>query len=504
MDKTRARVDPHRLAVYQHQLNEKLTHENELLKEQCDALLHIIRSHNLPLDTDESSTAESARSMRSARAREDSEEVPLLQERVRVLEHTVEAQREEIRTARGSMPTGVGDGRRTSQGARYDHTRALHPVDVSIASRSLLSDDADAVASELHSLQDTVRALTAELHGVRTEMDAARARAEDMQQNRRRVEEQLAAADARLRDAETDAVEKTEVMRQAREQYLDTSHSSEAHREGELARLRAALSAAQAQASAAHLRHAQLVQQQAQLEAHLQTTTERAERATAAADAARAAQRACEGDMDRHIGQMEAMRAALADALSEKDHLSDERVQIMEQLHMFEQHLRQVRMETEQYGADLHALRNEKREWLAREAQELATRGVAEQQRAAPEPTGPGRDRHEAAARTPHDLDALVATALDAVRPALQLLQAQRARDAGRVRALLFQKAYLTRTLAAQEWLYGRLCGYLHGLSPVFAHGASRPLRPRVSRFRAAAAAVRFVLRAQRAASSVE
>ena len=137
----------------------------------------------------------------------------------------------------------------------------------------------------------------------------------------------------------------------------------------------------------------------------------------------------------------------------------------MEQLNVFEQRLRDVRTETEQYGSDLRALQ-QKEDMLAMRARQM----------------------DEECARL---LLKYMADVLSEWQPRLDGLKEQ-------CRALIFQKAYLSRALHSQTWLADRVRLHMHILAPTLRRYVPgyEPWPPRKRRsWRAAVRAVQFVIR---------
>ena len=142
-----------------------------------------------------------------------------------------------------------------------------------------------------------------------------------------------------------------------------------------------------------------------------------------------------------------------------------ERREIMEQLNVFEQRLRDVRTETEQYGSDLRALQ-QKEDMLAMRARQM----------------------DEECARL---VRKYMADVLSEWQPRLDALKEQ-------CRALIFQKAYLSRALRSQTWLADRVRLHMHKLAPTLGRYVPgyEPWPPRKKRsWRAAVRAVQFVMR---------
>lgn len=180
---------------------------------------------------------------------------------------------------------------------------------------------------------------------------------------------------------------------------------------------------------------------------------------------ARESRAAAEAQLDAQLAQVEELQRALAQRNEviarlhgDKDRLWAERAQIIEQLGVFEAHLRRVRSETEHYGEELRTLR----------AQRQSRRG---------------------------------SDALQHLQPQLRYMRASAEHEAAARHALAFQKTYLTRVAAAHEWLCARLQERLTELAPILDRYGGVPERAAPQRrLRPAALAVLAAARFARAA----
>lgn len=355
------------------------------------------------------------------------------------------------------------------------HDQAIDALRQSMASLSM--DGGSRIANDMEALQQTVRTLTAELHSARTQLDTALSKTTDANASKLRIEAHLAATSEELAQARSHLADRSAQLHGLREQRGDTTATR-----AELLRLERELVHAREQVTAAEAQHEQTQQQQVLLEEQLRLADERAQRALRDADAARRAQSECEAHIDEQLSQLASLRHVLADQETElgqlrgdKDHLWMERRQIMEQLGVFEQHLRDVRSETDQYGSDLRKLQQKKQTMLAEAAQ--------------------WRERES---RTADRIREQVALALRDLAPRLRTLEDEAFRSEEHRRALAFQKLYLARTLRHQEWLYERICTELAVLAPVLRpYGGGTEAPRRVRRWRVVLRAVQFAVRMQ-------
>ncbi|WFD19130.1 hypothetical protein MCAP1_001353 [Malassezia caprae] len=532
-----AHVDPHRLVVYQHKVNERLTQENEMLKAQCEALMQVIERHNMPLGDQDA----------SSKCPETTAEVHALQRHIASLEATVEEQRAQLEQQASAAETSTTEPMepsvlsRTTDTLQTQHEQLLsrvkkalsrgdeavlaslvEPLRVALnqahgvinsmrdfsaehrqaprresvssepswrhstpshgqaidASRhsvaSLSMDGGSRIATDMEALQQTVRTLTTELHSARSQLDAALSKTTDANASKLRIEARLAATAEELAQARSHLADRSAQLHGLREQRGDTTATR-----AELQRLERELDHAREQVTAAEAQHEQTQQQQVLLEEQLRLADERAQRALREADAARRAQSECEAHIDEQLSQLASLRHVMADQETElgqlrgdKDHLWMERRQIMEQLGVFEQHLREVRSETDQYGSDLRKLQQEKQAMLAEAAQ--------------------WRERES---RTGDRIREQVALALRDLAPRLRALEDEAFRSEEHRRALAFQKLYLARTLRHQEWLFERMCTELAALAPVLRpYGGGTEAPRRVRRWRVVLRAVQFAL----------
>ena len=338
--------------------------------------------------------------------------------------------------ASGHTPRSQAAADTSARTPLHASTSSVHAASVSM--------DADEALEELGPLQHHARTLTSELHEARAALDEALAHARDSCVRKARLEEQLAATRTDLGAAQARLDEKAAALR--------TLHTGATP-----PRAAAALRDARADLDAARAQQQHMAQQQRILEEQLERAARRADDAGAAAEHARAARQACEAQLDAHIEQIEGLEHALAlrndevaQLRGEKDHLWDERRAVLAQVHRFEQHLREVRSDTERYGADLAALRGAR----------------------------------DAAAD-----DALAAAAARADTLAERLHIETRRR-----RALVAQKAYVAQALHAHEWLVTQLGTRLTTLAPLLGKYGGAPPPRRRRTLRAAAWAVRAAL----------
>ena len=130
----------------------------------------------------------------------------------------------------------------------------------------------------------------------------------------------------------------------------------------------------------------------------------------------------------------------------------------MDQVHRFELHLREVRADTERYGAELAALQREKQD-------------------------------AQIASSAAHD--ELLISAKRKIRVLLRDLDSETLRN----QALISQKMYVTTALRAHEWLFRQLCTHLKELAPILQRYGATPIPRRTMSFRGVAWAVRAALR---------
>ncbi|WFC95939.1 hypothetical protein MBRA1_002595 [Malassezia brasiliensis] len=550
-------VDPHRLILYQDKLNRQLAEENEALKMQCDVYLQILQAHGLvPSEEDggvetgnDASASQSASVLRDASSSRGASvshrpsmsnessaphgasvskgapapTPPVLQpspaeahlkRRIRDLEAIVDEQHrrlhsappvsaapppppppvpaanaaetdvdwdvlERTRTALQDRHEAVleeaedalasdGDLRTTVAQLRaalnqaHGVINAMHAAhaqsppslraSLSNAPNVSVSMDADEALEELGPLHTKARRLTDELAEARAALDDALADARDANLRRVRLEERLVASQADLEAAQARLDEKAaslHALRSAPASPRDTP----------------AVREAMAQVEAATAQRLHMEQQQHILEEQLARITQQAKDTQLAADHARGTRHALEAQLDAHIEQIEALQHALAlrtDEIAqlrgEKDHLWNERQSIMDQVHRFELHLREVRADTERYGAELAALQREKH---------------SEQDAAA--------EAHDAA--------------LDAAERRARRLRSELRAVSERCEVLVSQKAYVTSSLRAHEWLFRQLSTHLKALAPLLRRYGGVPPPRRRPTLRGAVWAVRAALR---------
>lgn len=528
-----AHVDPHRLVLYQHKVNERLTKENEMLQAQCEELLRVVEQHSSPSDPLDAPRESPVPALQQRIA---SLEATVAEQRAQLEQHTaapppaepvelgllsrtcdtlqsqheqllsrvkkalvrrndselaefVEPLRAALNQAHGvinSMREWATETHATSSLSRHSaseserhstpgHTQAMDALRQSVA--SLSTDGSSRIAMDMEALQQTVRALTAELQAARSQLDEALKKTTDANASKLRIEARLAATAEELAQAQTHLADRSAQLHGLREQRADTTATR-----AELQRLERELAHAQERVTAAEAQHEQTQQQQMLLEEQLRVAGARAARAFQDAEAARQAQSECEAHIDEQLSQLASLRHVLADQETElgqlrgdKDHLWMERRQIMEQLAVFEQHLREVRSETDQYGSDLRKLQQEKQAMLAEAAQWREKESQMGQ-----------RIREQ------------VMLALRDLAPRLRALEDDAFRSEEHRRALVFQKLYLARTLRHQEWLYERLRAELSALAPMLRPYGGIPEAPRrVRRWRVVLRAVQFAVRLQ-------
>lgn len=538
-------VDPHRLIVYQDKLNRQLAEENEALKMQCDVYLQILQAHHLvPTGEDESAegghdasvshgasvshdasvSREPSKDASASRGAPVSKGTPAppppaaqpspaeahLKRRIRDLEAIVDEQHRRLHSAPPApvVPAPAADTpeadddwdvlERTRTALQDRHETVLEEADAAVASdgdlrttvaqlraalnqahgvinamhaahahssRSLrasssssgapnvsVSMDADEALEELGPLHTKARSLTDELTEARAALDDALADARDANLRRVRLEERLATTHADLEAAQARLDEKAASLHALRSAPASPRDS-------------AAVREALAQVEAATAQRLHMEQQQHILEEQLARITHQAKDTQLAAEHARSARHALEAQLDAHIEQIEALQHALAlrtDEIAqlrgEKDHLWDERQAIMDQVHRFELHLREVRADTERYGAELAALQREKH--VERDA---------------------AAEAHDAA--------------LDAAERRARVLRSELRAASERCDVLVSQKAYVTSSLRAHEWLFRQLCTHLKALAPVLRRYGGVPPPRRRPTLRGAVWAVRAALR---------
>lgn len=561
LDTRNPHIDPHRLVLYQNRVNERLAHENDLLKANCDELMHLVEQYRKQLEESRSFDIASERQghadevaqlrgrVAELEASAEQRPEPVLSAERELLEDTTDALQDhhekllqdvsnalaregssplsacvlELRAAlnqahgvinalraqsepdKASASQGQGKERQeqatgeaprvskvsepanessranisasqtfASRTWRHSTPSRTQPIDALRRSVTLVDPDATRITTDLDAVHDAVRTLTAELQSTRHQLDEALAHSAAASAAKLRIEDRLAAAEADWVEAQERLGSKTQHLAELREDYAERSQSLQ--RGAERQRLESELAHAHEDVYEARAQLQLAEQQRALLEEHLRTEAARYEHACKEADEARAAHRAYEQRMDEQVAEIHALRTILEDQdtelgqlRGEKDHLWVERHQIMEQLGRFEQHLREVRAETEQYGAELRALQFEKKHMLAaREAE---------------------REREK------ERLERHVARALDELRPRLYVLEDEVRTGAAVRRDLVAQKAYLSKALHAQEWLYERTCARLEQLAPLLRRFGGYSPRPRASRLRAAVWAVRFAIR---------
>ena len=489
-------IDPKRLMAYQHQMNERLTQENEILKVQCEELMKIMQKHDKQKEEDdraqlvkqieglnaviESQQTDMARIKEEASHDTPSEYDPLLTKiRCALTQGNAEVMHsciKELQEAVPGMDTSVDPDMlrpseslllsRSSSSWRHSTPHRSHAMESlcrSVASMSVVQD-ASRVTTDLKQMQQTVRTLTQELHETRTQLEAALTQSTDANASKLRIEARLASAVDELADVK-ESLDKRHKQCQELESLQQSLPRPDTSLDQSLQKARADL-------AAAHALQQQAQQQQTLLQEHLRLAGERYDRACAEADSARHARMECETQIDEQLLQLHSLQNLLAEQHAElgqlrgeKDHMWMERREIMEQLNVFEQRLRDVRTETEQYGSDLRALQ-QKEDMLAMRARQM----------------------DEECARL---VRKYMADVLSEWQPRLDGLKEQ-------CRALIFQKAYLSRALHSQTWLADRVRLHMHILAPTLRRYVPgyEPWPPRKRRsWRAAVRAVQFVIR---------
>lgn len=487
-------IDPKRLMAYQHQMNERLTQENEILKIQCEELMKMMQKHDKQKDDDDrTSLVKQIEGLNAviesqqtdmARIKEASHDTPFeydslltkirnalternaetmlscikeLEEAVPCMEKSVD--RDMLRPSESFLSRSSSSWRHSTP----HRSHAMESLCRSVASMSI-AQDASRVTTDLKQMQQTVRTLTQELHETRTQLEAALMQSTDANASKLRIEARLASTVDELADVK-ESLEKRLKQCQELESMRRSLPRSDTSLDRSLQKARTDLTTAQALQQQAQ-------QQRTLLEEHLRLAGERYDRACAEADSARHARIECEAQIDEQLLQLHSLQNLLAEQHAElgqlrgeKDHMWMERREIMEQLNVFEQRLRNVRTETEQYGSDLRALQ-QKEDMLAVRARQM----------------------DKECARL---VRKYMADVLSEWQPRLDGLKEQ-------CRALIFQKAYLLRALHSQTWLADRVRFHLHEIAPTLGRYVPgyEPWSPRKKRsWRAAVRAVQFVMR---------
>ncbi|WFD00155.1 hypothetical protein MYAM1_002901 [Malassezia yamatoensis] len=316
-----------------------------------------------------------------------------------------------------------------------------------------ISMDAEEALEELAPLHTKARTLADELVEARAALDDALTKARYSSVRRSQLEEQLEATRYELNDVQQRLKRETasfEDMQQKKNSSVQSSSS---------------LHQVQTQIQAVNTQKLQMERHQQILEEQLDRVVRESEQAQLAAEHARQERHQCEAQLDEQIEQMEALQQALAlrndeivQLRGEKDDLWGERQTILDQVHRFELHLREVRADTERYGAELAALQREKQD-------------------------------AQIASSAAHD--ELLMSAKRKIRVLLKDLDSETLRS----QALISQKIYVTTALRAHEWLFRQLCTHLKELAPILQRYGATPFYQRTTSFRSVAWAVRAALR---------
>lgn len=527
-------VDPARLVVYQDKLNKQLAAENEALKSQCDALFHIIQTHEIDVDhsalpLDVSQHSERAPATPAPQPMSSPAEAHL-KRRIRDLEAIVDAQQQRLQAPPAPCASDALLDR-TTDTLQDRHESMLEDVE-----RALASGEA------LDACVDKLRHALNQAHGV---INAMRERPAPVPRARAAPDASHTPHDAS--HTPHDAGHTHDASRSAFGSSLPFGHSLRASVSQracvsmdadealeELAPLQATVHALTDELQSARSALDEAMQRsrdssvrKIRLEEQLAATHDELERAHAKLEAkTKAMHEVHEASLDRPT-----LQAALAQAQA------DVRAAEMQQLQREQQHRvlgEQLRIATERYAqANEHAdaardarhaceaeldarieqmealqsalalkndevaqLRGEKDHLWDERREIMAQVHHFEQHlrevRSDTEQYGADLRRLQDERRT--HADAVRAEVLALAKPRLAALRAELEQERRRSRALVGQKAYLGETLRAHEWLYERLCTQFTHLAPVLRkYGA--PPRPRTLRFRAVAWAVRAALR---------
>ena len=489
-------IDPQRLINYQHQVNERLTQENEMLKMQCEELMKILQKRDESVNKDRSMLMKRIHDLESA-AQKQSEEhaahesslidtpsehnafIQKVQHALSV--HDVQALQECVTELQTHIPqnnVSHPDSSRPNSSFMHSHSNAswrhstpsrvqtMESLRRSITSAST-TRDVSSVASDLRNLQTTVRSLTEELHGARVQLDTALSQSSEANASKLRIETRLASTIDELEQVKLHLQQRSEQCKELEAMRREIPQTN--------ITIERSLFKAQQEVAKAHALQQQAQQQQLLLEEQLRSANHRCDQASASADEARQARTECEAQIDEHLSQLSSLKHLLAEQHAElgrlrgeKHHLWTERREIMEQLNVFERRLREVRAETEQYGTDVKALQ-EKEDMLAYRASHM----------------------EQECAKL---VKSYVADIVREWEPKIWALEEQ-------CRALIFQKAYLGKALRSQQWLTERISTHLDALAPTLKRyvPASVPLvSPKTRTWRAAIRAVQFVVRITR------
>lgn len=324
---------------------------------------------------------------------------------------------------------------------------------------SMLShSDAQLVSAELLRMQEAVQSLTSEMRASRAAEDAAMRQTEASEGAKERAARNL---DDTLHDMELHEArvrEEAQRVRHAQRDVADMSRSRGAQ-SAQLAVAEAALADAQRDLQRARAEHARVAAQRALLDEQLEAATrvgevygdahtQRYNEVAQDAYDARATRDAAEAQLDEQIAQI----ADLQEEVQQRDHdvarLHEDRGQIIAQLALFERHLRDVRRETEHYGAQLEHLQRQK-----------------------------AMHEREASARRADAKRPSFALALELLRPQLRHLRVSLEQEAAQRYALVCQKAYLSKEVRAQEWLCERLSARVGELAPILRKYGALPPR---------------------------
>ncbi|WFD44342.1 hypothetical protein MPSI1_003010 [Malassezia psittaci] len=316
-----------------------------------------------------------------------------------------------------------------------------------------ISMDAEEALEELAPLHTKARTLADELVEARAALDDALTKARYSSVRRSQLEEQLKATRYELNDVHQRLKRETALLQDMQHKKNSSLQSS------------STLHQVQTQIQTVNTQKLQMERHQQILEEQLDRVIRESEQAQLAAERAREERHLCEAQLDEQIEQIEALQQALAlrndeivQLRGEKDDLWGERQTIMDQVHRFELHLREVRADTERYGAELAALQREKQD-------------------------------AQIASSAAHD--ELLISAKRKIHVLVRDLDSETLRS----QALISQKIYVTSALRAHEWLFRQLCTHLKELAPILHRYGATPLPRRTKSFRGVAWAVRAAIR---------
>lgn len=515
-------VDPARLVVYQDKLNKQLAAENEALKSQCDALFHIIQTHEIDVDhstlpLDVSQHSEQAPTTPAPQPMSSPAEAHL-KRRIRDLEAIVDAQQQRLQAPPAPCASDALLDR-TTDTLQDRHESMLEDVDRALQSGEALDACVDKLRHALNQAHGVINAMrerpakmpeaSAGPEASRTLNDASRtafgsslpsghslrasvsqracvsmdadealeelaplqatvhALTDELQSARSALDEAMQRSrDSSVRKirleeqlaATHDELERAHAKLEAKTKAMHEVHEASLDRPT----LQAALAQAQADVRSAEMQQLQMEQQHRVLGEQLRIATERYAQANENADVARDARHACEAELDARIEQMEALQSALALKNDEVAQLRGEKD------HLWDER-REIMAQVHHFEQHLREVRSDTEQY--------------------------GADLRRLQDERRTHADEVRAEVLALAKPRLAALRAELDQERKRSRALVGQKAYLGETLRAHEWLYERLCTQFTHLAPVLRKYGAAPPRPRTLRFRAVAWAVRAALR---------